>query len=67
MAKAMAGSPVTMGHPIRRVRVPSLSANSFDSHGMCGSIGRGSDRHQLRSTYCTITVSETVSEYDKAD
>jgi hypothetical protein len=49
-AKAMAGSPVTMGHPIRRVRVPSLSANSFDSHAMGGSIGRGSDRRQLRST-----------------
>ena len=29
MAKAMAGSPATMGHPIRRVRVPSLSANFF--------------------------------------
>ena len=28
MAKAVAGSPAMMGHPIRRVRVPSLSANS---------------------------------------
>jgi len=27
VAKAVAGSPDTMGHPIRRVRVPSLSAN----------------------------------------
>ena len=27
VAKAVAGSPATMGHPIRRVRVPSLSAN----------------------------------------
>lgn len=27
VAKALAGSPATMGHPIRRVRVPSLSAN----------------------------------------
>ena len=63
MAKAMAGSPVTMGHPIRRVRVPSLSANSFDNRGMGGSIGRGSDRRQPRSTHYTITV----SEYDKAD
>ena len=67
MAKAMAGSPVTMGHPIRRVRVPSLSANSFDSHGMGGSIGRGSDRRQPRGTHSKITVSETVLEYDKAD
>jgi hypothetical protein len=27
VAKAVAGLPVMMGHPIRRVRVPSLSAN----------------------------------------
>lgn len=28
VAKAVAGSLAMMGHPIRRVRVPSLSANS---------------------------------------
>jgi hypothetical protein len=36
VAKAVAGSPVTMGYPIRRVRVPSLSATLFDSRGMGG-------------------------------
>ena len=31
VAKAVVGSPATMGNPIRRVRVPSLSATSFDT------------------------------------
>lgn len=63
VAKAVAGSPATMGYLIRRVRVPSLSATSFDSRWKDGSIGSCSDRRQPRSTRCTITV----SEYDKAD
>ena len=34
VAKAVVGSPVTMGHPIRRVRVPSLSANLNEDRAM---------------------------------
>ena len=56
VAKTLAGSPATMGYPIRRVRVPPLSANSFGSRGIGGLIERGSDRRQPRSTHCTITV-----------
>ena len=62
VAKAVVGSPVTMGYPIRRVRVPSLSAILFDNRGA-----------GVRSAIALIAanrvahVARSVSKYDKAD
>lgn len=50
VAKAVVGSPVTMGYPIRRVRVPSLSAILLDNHRAGDSISNNSDHRQLRSS-----------------